>query len=246
MPTRRPPSSQGSARGRRPAGGRRPNTTRVSLGGGVRLPGGVAPRKRPGQARSRDTVEAILRAAVELFSARGYAGTNTNDLADRAGVSVGSVYQYFPNKDAILTALVERHLQGVDAVLGTSLGELADPALPLRVAVRRLLERFQALHDHDPGLTRAVESQSGQIRRLPEAFSERERTYRAELERVLTARPDVRPGNHALMARLLFEIAETATAWLSHGGAAGFDRLEALDEATLAICRYVEAPPPGV
>lgn len=219
--------------------------TRVSLAGGAALPRRLAPRKRPVQSRSQTTVEAILTAAVELFATRGYARTNTNHVAIRAGVSVGSLYQYFPNKDAILTALVERHLDAVDVVIRAGLTDLSDLGVPLRHGVRRMLERLLEVHDANPGLTRAVETQVGQMPRIPEAFRERERAYAAGLERALRARPDVREGNRTLMAQLLFEVAETASAWLAHGQAAAFSRHEALDEATEAICRYVEKRPAG-
>lgn len=192
------------------------------------------------QGRSQSTVEAILTAAVEVFASRGYARTNTNYVAERAGVSVGSLYQYFPNKDAILTALVERHLDAVDVVIRAGLADLGDLGVPLRHGVRRMLERLVDVHDANPGLTRAVETQVGQMPRIPEAFRERERLYAAGLERVLHARPDVRAGNRTLMAHLLFEIAETATTWLAHGQVSAATRHEALDEATEAICRYVE------
>ena len=71
----------------------------------------LKPRKSPRQRRSAETVEAILGAAAQVFSARGYAGATTNHIAKRAGVSIGSLYQYFPNKDAILVALVQRHVE---------------------------------------------------------------------------------------------------------------------------------------
>ena len=67
-------------------------------------------RKRPRQGRSRATVEFVLEAAAQVFAERGYAGATTNVIAERAGVSIGSVYQYYPNKDAILLALAERHV----------------------------------------------------------------------------------------------------------------------------------------
>ena len=60
------------------------------------------PRKRPVQARSRQTVESILVAAARILAERGYLATTTNDVADAAGVSIGSLYQYFPNKDSLL------------------------------------------------------------------------------------------------------------------------------------------------
>ena len=92
----------------------------------LRLPRRLSPRKAPAQARARQTVEAILEAAVELFSSKGYARTSTNHLAARAGVSVGSLYQYFPNKDAILTTLLARHLEAVHETVSAALPVLAD------------------------------------------------------------------------------------------------------------------------
>ena len=179
---------------------------------------------------------------MDLFARCGYARTNTNDIAIRAGVSVGSLYQYFPNKDAILTALLERHLHAVDQVIRGSLAELADVSAPFRQTIRHMLERLLDLHDADPGLTRAVEVQVGQLPRLPQAFHELEAAHSSELARILRLRPDVRPGNKALMAALLFEITKAASAWLAHGKASAFDRDAAISEATNVICRYVEAP----
>jgi AcrR family transcriptional regulator len=69
-------------------------------------------RRRPVQERSRRTVGRILDAAAHVFAERGYAAT-TNQVAEVAGVSIGSLYQYFPDKDALLVALHERHLDTV-------------------------------------------------------------------------------------------------------------------------------------
>jgi AcrR family transcriptional regulator len=68
------------------------------------------PRRKPVQDRSLATVEAILEAAAQVFERCGYAAGTTNRIAERAGVAIGSLYQYFPNKDAILVALVRRHM----------------------------------------------------------------------------------------------------------------------------------------
>ena len=67
-------------------------------------------RKRPRQQRSRDLVARILDEAARLFETLGYHDTTTNHVAEAAGVSIGSLYQYFPNKDALLVGLAERHL----------------------------------------------------------------------------------------------------------------------------------------
>jgi AcrR family transcriptional regulator len=74
------------------------------------MPTDAEPRKTPGQRRSVETVARILDAAARIFDERGYHRTTTNHIAEAAGVSIGSLYQYFPNKDALLVALAERHL----------------------------------------------------------------------------------------------------------------------------------------
>lgn len=68
----------------------------------------LKPRKLPAQARSAATVSAILEAAARILETRGFPGYTTNAVAERAGVSIGSLYQYFPNKDALTAALIER------------------------------------------------------------------------------------------------------------------------------------------
>lgn len=66
------------------------------------------PRKKPNQKRSHVTFDAILEASAQLLAELGYAGTTTNGIAERAGVSIGSLYEYFPGKDAIFAALKTR------------------------------------------------------------------------------------------------------------------------------------------
>lgn len=68
----------------------------------------LAPRKLPSQARSRATFDAIVEACTRLLPRLGYAGTTTNHVAERAGVSIASLYEYFPNKDAIVAQVAER------------------------------------------------------------------------------------------------------------------------------------------
>ncbi|WP_369834665.1 TetR/AcrR family transcriptional regulator [Cronobacter dublinensis] len=68
----------------------------------------AAPRKLPRQARSRALVEAIIEATARIFERAGPAACTTNAVAERAGVSIGSLYQYFPNRRALTAALVAR------------------------------------------------------------------------------------------------------------------------------------------
>src|ERR1700721_3167704 len=74
-------------------------------------------RRVPRQDRAQVTVEAMLDAAIRLLKRSGVSYITTNRIAETAGVSIGSVYQYFPNKRAIFIALHERHINQVDFVM---------------------------------------------------------------------------------------------------------------------------------
>ena len=179
-------------------------------------------------------------AAVDLLSSRGYARTSTNQIAARAGVSVGSLYQYFPNKDAIVAVLFARHARAIEQVVQAAFADMRRPDLPVREAFRRMLLGFEALHDADPKMARAVEPADGR-QQLAGIVRGREERFRLQLAGILRQRPDVRRANHAIMASLLFDIADAVTRSLMHGDARRFDRRDALGEATEAICRYIEA-----
>jgi AcrR family transcriptional regulator len=82
---------------------------------------GIQPRRQPVQARSRERVEKILDAAVQLLIEEGYDAVKTNAIARRADVSIGSVYQFFPNRFAIFGALAERYREKIGRSLETHL-----------------------------------------------------------------------------------------------------------------------------
>jgi len=84
-------------------------------------------RRDPAQERSRQTVDAIVEAAGQLLVEHGRLGVTTNAVAERAGASIGSVYQYFPNKEAIFASLQERHRDQVMPLIQHTLARLADP-----------------------------------------------------------------------------------------------------------------------
>ncbi len=104
------------------------------------------PRKRPRQQRSRELVARILDEAARLFETLGYHDTNTNHVAEAAGVSIGSLYQYFPNKDALLVGLAERHLDEVEPRLATLAERLRDQQPPADELCRAFIEEVADLN----------------------------------------------------------------------------------------------------
>lgn len=84
----------------------------------------LPPKKRPRQARSQFTFDAIVEAATRVLVARGYAGTTTNHIAEAAGVAIASLYEYFPNKDAIVAQVAEQLRDRVVASLKSRLPEV--------------------------------------------------------------------------------------------------------------------------
>ena len=112
----------------------------------------LSPRKSPRQERSRATVEALLEATTDILNREGYAKLTTNRIADRAGVNIASLYQYFPGKEAIVAELRRRHGALQRAALREVLGEPARGAL--EPTIRRLVSIGVAGHAHEPQLHR--------------------------------------------------------------------------------------------
>jgi AcrR family transcriptional regulator len=172
-------------------------------------------RKEPRQQRSRQMVEAILQAAAELFADLGYARATTNKIAERAGVSVGSLYQYFPNKDSLLAGLLAQHHADVDRVLDAALDRLADTSVGLEVGIRSLFTELMAVHQDNPALTRALST--AVLGESPARKDDHDDEARSQLlVAVLASRPDVRSGNHAAMAMVLGQAVAHLSRWLVH------------------------------
>lgn len=118
------------------------------------------PRKSPTQRRSVDTVETILEAAVRILRRDGYAGLTTRRVAAVAGVSVGSLYQYFPNRQAIVADLVRRRITAfIAAIEAADIPATAD----LRAAVVAMMTAFLAEKRRSLWLSAALQGAMGEV-----------------------------------------------------------------------------------
>ena len=77
----------------------------------------VSPRRRPVQARSRERVNTILHHAAGIFHEQGVDSTSMSAIARQSGMSLASLYRYFPNKAAIVHAIAERHVEKMEQAL---------------------------------------------------------------------------------------------------------------------------------
>jgi AcrR family transcriptional regulator len=107
-------------------------------------------RREPKQRRARRTVDAVLDAVVRVLKREGFDAITTNHVAEVAGVSIGSLYQYFPDKGAIFAALHQRHIDEIDRLVETTLVEHA--ASSLDELMRAMIEAMVDAHTTDPEL----------------------------------------------------------------------------------------------
>ena len=111
-------------------------------------------RREPKQERSRQTVEAVLEAVQRVLKRHGAEAVTTNRIAEAAGVSIGSLYQYFPDKHAIFTALHDRHVDDVRLVIEQTMADCT--SAPLEEFTRELVQGLVNVHAEDAALHEIV------------------------------------------------------------------------------------------
>ena len=111
-------------------------------------------RRQPRQRRALETMNAVLDAVVRILKREGAAAVTTNHIAEVAGISIGSLYQYFPDKHAIFAALHKRHIDEVDRLMESRLVQHAGSSLD--ELIRALMEAMIEAHTRDPELYEAL------------------------------------------------------------------------------------------
>jgi AcrR family transcriptional regulator len=186
-------------------------------------------------------VEVILRATAHILVRHGYEGANTNRIAEEAGVSIGSLYQYFPNKEALVAALVERHCEQMWRFTLEHTASVVD--LPVERAVREVIGALFAAHAVEPRLHKVLQEQVPRVGKMGLINDLNERCVELVRGYLDARRGEILPHDRKLAA---FVIVHTIEA-LSH---AALDKPEYLlsgklvDETTALVVRYLTAKSP--
>ncbi|HUN53497.1 MAG TPA: TetR/AcrR family transcriptional regulator [Candidatus Sulfotelmatobacter sp.] len=201
----------------------------------------LKPRKAAAQQRSRATVEALVEATARILVREGFDKASTNRIAEVAGVSVGSLYQYFPGKEALVAAVVERHQQEIMLMVRAELaGVLAEP---VEKSVRKLVAAAVKAHRVDPALHRVLAEQIprvGKLEKLETFNRENYGLFRTYLE---SHRDEIRVDDLELAAFVCVTAIEALTHnAVLHGGAtlAGEGAASLIDEATRLVVGYLQ------
>ena len=199
------------------------------------------PRKHASQDRSRATVDALVEATARILVKEGFEKASTNRIAEAAGVSVGSLYQYFPSKEALVVAVIDRHTDGLMQIVRGVLTAVA--SLPVEKAVRKLVTVAIEAHRLDPKLHRVLAEQiprTGQLESVETFNREIYGLFRAYLEehRAELRRVDLDLASFVCVTSIE---ALTHTAVLHRPQMLSNEVVDKLvDEATRLIVRYLQ------
>ncbi len=160
----------------------------------------ISSRKTPRQARSNDLVAAILEAALQVLAREGAQRFTTTRVAERAGVSVGSIYQYFPNKAAILFRLQSDEWRQTTSMLTAMLEDVRHPPLE---RLRRLVHAFVKSECDEAGMRVALDDAAPLYRDAPEAQAARQASAGTLAKFMREALPGVSKPKRDLAATLL-------------------------------------------
>jgi len=203
----------------------------------------TSPRKAASQKRSRLTVDALVEATARILIKEGYDRASTNKIAAVAGVSIGSLYQYFPSKEALVAAVIERHAEELSQVVREALLKVA--ARPLEIAVRELVSAGIDAHRVNPKLHRVLAEQVPRTGRL-ENIEAIERSSFALVRSYLEAhRDEIDIADLDIAAFICVTTVEA----LTHGAVLRRPDILAdekagkfVDEVTRLVLRYLRTP----
>jgi len=195
----------------------------------------VLARREPKQRRSRQTVEAVLDAVQRVVKLHGAEAVTTNRIAEAAGVSIGSLYQYFPDKQAIFTALYDRHVDEVRQVIQRTMADCTSASV--EDFTRELVEGLAIVHTEDAEVHEIFSSA------VPEGGHGFKSALQAVFEQVISrAEQDRYPPDGA--KRMLFvlpHMVEALVHGVAHQNRAVISPNAAKDEAIRTVLVYLNS-----
>ena len=197
----------------------------------------MLPRRRPRQARAQATVDAIVQATARVLVEDGYDRASTNRIAQAAGVSIGSLYQYFPSKEALVAALVEAHVDRMTEVVSRRLEDLA--AADLRRSAETLVSALIAAYRVDPKLHHVLCQEVpkiGDLRRIYEFEQSLSDVIRTHLH---SLRHQIKHQNIDRAVFLLINASPSVIRAAIEGDSEGADDSALTGELTDMILRYL-------
>lgn len=202
------------------------------------------PRKSPRQQRSQQTVDTILQATARVLAEYGYAGTNTNRIAETAGVSVGSLYQYFPNKNALIAALHDRHDKQMLALIDEVLD--GNPAATLRERVAAIVAASLHAHLLEPALHRVLEREFPLFDQ-PRDHSRADQDIHRRMRHLLELhRQEIAQQDRELATYVVLRIMESLVHAVALEPPAGFDPRQLEGAVVDAVMGYLGTPTASV
>ncbi len=168
-------------------------------------------RKRPKQTRSIETVNVILEASAQVFSNHGYEGTTTDMIAEKAGISIGSFYQYYPNKDAVLISLLERHLERVKKLMALIQEELENEEQALEITLKKCIGALVRHHLQDADLDKILSEQVQYPDPIVSTISGIHESMVIGITHYLESHPAIKKQHPALSAGLIMRAIDTLT-----------------------------------
>lgn len=201
------------------------------------------PRRRPRQARAQATVDAIIKATAQVLVQEGYDRASTNRIAQAAGVSIGSLYQYFPSKEALVAALVEAHHEKMMGVLNRAIEDVTPAGLPhnARVMVDGLIRAYRV----DPKLYHVLCQEVPKVGELRKVYEFEERLADASRSYLRGLRQSIR---HADVDRAIFLLVNAVPGVIRAAVQAdpeGREDDKLASDLTDLVLRYLMVDPPN-
>lgn len=157
----------------------------------------VSPRKQPKQSRSQETVDIILKASTHIIEQFGLENMSTNKIAEKAGVSIGSLYQYFPNKEAIMAKLMDKYTERQLKLVEKALAK--NEPQNLKEAIQVIIEVILKSKSHQLQLTKVIAenfSKLGRVEHIQEMYQSFVKIFKIA---IVPYQDEVRDGNLDIM-----------------------------------------------